>query len=275
MSDDLIEIPDVDEVQLMKVFETISQLIKTSIKTSPDIGGKNLASIHYKLFLDLYENKNEKSRLALLYLQAQLGNLISEAGKSQDIGMVIYAYTRHWLKFVLILETQMASLLSWYTFRQILPINLVPLISSIDEYLPINVDENASGLPDNIVREFKEFADAANEDAGEELKKWLSSLMRAALFYQDKDSLDTLRQFQVSSPELMNVDPTNFQFNTLFHQYGESWYQEILNRKKWISTLIDKLDLLSDNGILRMARGFYWTKFQETPLSLIIKKNST
>jgi hypothetical protein len=272
MSDEFVEIPDVDEVQLVKIFENIAALISNSIETSPDIGGKTLAGIHYKLFLDFHENQNEKARLAIMFLQAQLGKLISDAGKSEDVGMLIYAYTRHWLRFVLILETQMASILSWYTSNPVLPINLVPLISSIEENLPINLDPKTSGLPEDTIKDFKEFADASNDDAGEELKNWLDSLMRETLFHKNEISNEILIQFQGSFTDLMEVSETNFEFNTLFHQYAESWFKEILERKEWIQKLIKELDLLDDKSILRMARGFYSIKFEGTSFSEIVKQ---
>ena len=272
MSYEFVEIPDVDESQLLKVFDTISGLISKSISESPDTGGKTLASIHYKLFLDHFE-KNEKARLALMYLQAQLGKLISDSGKSREVGMLIYAYTRHWLRFVLILESQMATLLSWYTFQKELPINLVPIISTIEERLPILVDNKAPGLPEGVIRDFRDFADAANDDAGEELKNWLLDLMRNTIFHEDKPAQETLAQFQKSFPDLMNVDPFNVAFNTLFHQYGESWFNEIAKRKKWLNILIKELDLYNEKNIQKLARGYYWRKMGDPNLRLTVWRN--
>ncbi|MFW9928248.1 MAG: hypothetical protein ACFFD1_02540 [Candidatus Thorarchaeota archaeon] len=272
LSYEYVEIPDVDEEQLLRVFDTISNLISKSVKESPDIGGKTLASIHYKLFLDQYENKNEKARLALMFLQSQLGKLICDAGKNEDVGMLIYSYTRHWLRFVLILESQMGTFLSWYTFKKELPLNLVPLISSIEDELPILLDPNHPGLPEDIVRDFREFADAANDDAGEELKNWLDDLMRRAIYDKDRLSLDTLAQFQKSFPDLMEVDPFNIEFNTLFHQYGESWFNEIAKRKEWLNNFIKELDLYHEKNIQRLANGYYWRKFGDRSFGDVVKE---
>ena len=267
-----MEIPDVDEVQLMNIFNTIAKTISRSIKESPDIGGKTLASIHYKLFLDQYEKKSEKSRLALMYLQSQLGALICEAGKSEDIGMLIFAYTRHWLRFVLILESQMSTYLSWYTFKKELPINLVPIISTIEENIPIVVEKNNSGLPEDLIRDFRKFADAANDDAGKELKNWLDELMREVLYNNDDYSLKTLLQFMKSSSELFNVSPIDVEFNTVFHQYAEAWFHEILERKKWINNLITKLELFEEKNIFRLSKGYYWRKLGDISFGDIIKQ---
>jgi hypothetical protein len=272
LSYDYVEIPDVDENQLMNVFDTISNLISKSVKESPDRGGQVLASVHYRLFLDQFENQNEKSRLALMFLQAQLGKLICDAGKSREVGMLIYSYTRHWLRFVLILESQMATYLSWYTFKRESTLNLVPIISGIEENLPILVEESSPGLPENIVRDFREFADAANDDAGEELKNWLDDLMRQGLYDNDEYALDTLTRFQKSFPEIFDVSPTNVEFNTLFHQYGESWFNEIVERKKWLNNVITKLDLFNEKNIQRLANGYYWRKFGGKSLGDIIKE---
>ena len=42
MSVDAFELPDVDENQLMEVFQTVSQLILNATKESPDFGGETL-----------------------------------------------------------------------------------------------------------------------------------------------------------------------------------------------------------------------------------------
>ena len=267
-----MEIPDVDEVQLMNIFNTIAKTISQSIKESPDIGGKTLASIHYKLFLDQYEKKSEKSRLALMYLQSQLGALICEAGKNEDIGMLIFAYTRHWLHFVLILESQMSTYLSWYTFKKELPRSLVPIISTIEETIPIVVEKDNPGLPEDLIRDFRKFADAANDDAGKELKNWLNELMREVLYNNDDYSLQTLLQFMKSSSELFNVSPIEVEFNTVFHQYAEAWFHEILERKKWINNLITKLELFDEKNIYRLSRGYYWRKLGDVSFGDIIKQ---
>ncbi|OLS25363.1 MAG: hypothetical protein HeimC3_15770 [Candidatus Heimdallarchaeota archaeon LC_3] len=272
MSYEYVEIPDVNEDQLMKVFDTITNIISKSIKESPDTGGKTLASIHYKLHLDFFESKNEKARLALMFLQAQLGKLICDAGRSREVGMLIYSYTRHWLRFVLILESQMSTYLSWYTFKKESPFNLVPIISAIEDNLPILLDDNIEGLPKDIIKDFREFANAANDDAGEELKNWLDFLMRQALYNNDDLSLETLSQFQKSAPELMEVDEFNVEFNTLFHQYGESWFNEIVIRKKWLNNVITKLDLFDEKNIQRLANGFYWRKFGGKSFGDVIKE---
>ena len=264
MSVDSFEIPDVDENQLMEVFQTISKLILDATKESPDLGGETLASIHYKLFKDFSDSKQQKSRLAIMFLQSQLGALISQAGKEKDVGLFIKGYTRQWLKYVLIFESEMASFLSWYTFKNELSLNMVPYISRIEELLPLAVDiEHLTGLPTNIINEFQEFADASNDDAGEELKNWLQNLMREALFYEDNEARGLLLQFQKSFADLMKVDPHNIEFNTLFHQYGESWYNEIQKRKEWLDKLIKGLDLFKEENLFRLIKGFYWRKFGE------------
>lgn len=261
MSADSFEIPDVDENQLMNVFETVSKLILDATKESPDLGGETLASIHYKLFKDFHETNQQKSRLAIMFLQSQLGAIISQAGKEKDVGLFIMGYTRHWLKYVLIFESEMSSFLSWYTFKTELPLNMVPYISRIEELLPLAVNiDHLQGLPEKVIKEFQEFADAANDDAGEELKNWLQNLMREALFYEDSDAKSLLLQFQKSFADLMKVDPHNVEFNTLFHQYGESWYNEIKKRKEWLDKLIKELDLFKDENLDRLIRGFYWKK---------------
>lgn len=267
MSADAFEFPDVDENQLMEVFQTISKLILDATKESPDLGGETLASIHYKLFKDFTDTTQQKSRLAIMFLQSQLGAIISQAGKEKDVGLFIMGYTRHWLKYVLIFESEMASFLSWYTFNNELSRNMVPYISRIEELLPLAVDiEHLSGLPPNLIKDFQEFADASNDDAGEELKNWLSNLMREALFYEDSDARSLLLQFQKSFADLMNVDPHNVEFNTLFHQYGESWYNEINKRKEWLDKLIKGLDLYKEENLGRLIRGYYWRKLGGQPL---------
>lgn len=273
MSVDAFEIPDVDENQLMQVFETISKLILDATKESPDLGGETLASIHYKLFKDFNESKQQKSRLAIMFLQSQLGAIISQAGKERDVGLFIMGYTRHWLKYVLIFESEMSSFLSWYTFNNELPLNMVPYISRIEELLPLAVDiEHLSGLPTKVIKEFQDFADASNDDAGEELKNWLQNLMREALFYEDTDARGLLIQFQKSFADLMKVDPHNIEFNTLFHQYGESWYNEIKKRKEWLDKLIKGLDLFKEENLDRLIRGFYWRKLGGKPFRFAIDK---
>jgi hypothetical protein len=278
MSYDIVDtLPDVDENELVNVFTTITDLITNAIKnTSPDHGGEVLASIHYKLFLDFEENKHDKSRLALMYLQSQLSNIISQAGKKKEIGQFLYGYTRHWLKFILIFESEMSSFLSWWTFKPEIR-NMVPYISSIEDYLPVLVDvENTEPLPENVIKEFQEFADASNDDAGEELKNWLQGLMRQALFYEDDFSKKLLQQFQKSFSDLMKVFDEDFafnvQFNTLLHQYGESWYEEIKKRKIWLNKLITKLDLFNEESLDRLVRGFYWRKLDGEPLKQVITK---
>ena len=276
MSADSFEIPDVDENQLMDVFETVSKLILDATKESPDFGGETLASIHYKLFKDFYETKQQKSRLAIMFLQSQLGAIISQAGKEKDVGLFIMGYTRHWLKYVLIFESEMSSFLSWYTFKNELTLNMVPYISRIEELLPLAVNETiGGGLPENTIKEFQEFADAANDDAGEELKNWLQNLMREALFYEDNDARTVLLQFQNSFSDLMKVDPQNVEFNTLFHQYGESWYNEIKKRKDWLDKLIKELDLFKDENLDRLIRGFYWRKFGDNSLRVALHQTSS
>ena len=273
MSVDSFEIPDVDENQLMEVFQTISKLILDATKESPDLGGETLASIHYKLFKDFSDSKQQKSRLAIMFLQSQLGALISQAGKEKDVGLFIMGYTRHWLKYVLIFESEMASFLSWYTFKNELSLNMVPYISRIEELLPLAVDiEHLTGLPTNIINEFQEFADASNDDAGEELKNWLQNLMREALFYEDNEARGLLLQFQKSFADLMKVDPHNIEFNTLFHQYGESWYNEIQKRKEWLDKLIKGLDLFKEENLFRLIKGFYWRKFGEKSFRIAINQ---
>ena len=273
MSADAFEFPDVDENQLMQVFETISKLILDATKESPDLGGETLASIHYKLFKDFNENKQQKSRLAIMFLQSQLGAIISQAGKEKAVGLFIMGYTRHWLKYVLIFESEMASFLSWYTFKNELSRNMVPYISRIEELLPLAVDiDHLSGLPEKVIKEFQEFADASNDDAGEELKNWLQNLMREALFYEDNDARSLLMQFQKSFADLMKVDPHNIEFNTLFHQYGESWYNEIKKRKEWLDKLIKQLDLFKDENLDRLIKGFYWRKFGDNSFRLAVNK---
>jgi hypothetical protein len=273
MSVDAFEIPDVDENQLIEVFQTISTLIIDATKESPDLGGETLASIHYKLFKDFNDSKQQKSRLAIMFLQSQLGSLISQTGKEKDVGLFIMGYTRHWLKFVLIFESEMASFLSWYTFNNELSLNMVPYISRIEELLPLAVNiENNPGLPENVIKEFQEFSDASNDDAGEELKNWLQNLMREALFYEDSEAKSVLVQFQKSFADLMQVDPQNVEFNTLFHQYGESWYNEIKKRKIWLDRLIKELDLYSDQNLSRLIRGYYWRKFSGKPLRLALRQ---
>ena len=273
MSMDAFELPDVDEVQLMEVFQTVSQLILNATKESPDLGGETLASIHYKLFKDFYETKQQKSRLAIMFLQSQLGAIISQAGKEKAVGLFIMGYTRHWLKYVLIFESEMSSFLSWYTFKNELPLNMVPYISRIEELLPLAMDiDHTKGLPENIIKEFQEFADASNDDAGEELKNWLQNLMREALFYEDHDAQSLLLQFQKSFADLMKVDPHNIEFNTLFHQYGESWYNEIKKRKEWLDKLIKELDLFKDENLFRLIRGFYWRKFGDKSFRMALNQ---
>lgn len=270
-----VDFEDVDENDLMKVFENITDMIINAIKdVSPDHGGEVLASIHYKLFSDFDENKRDKSRLALMYLQSQLSSIISQAGQEKGIGMFLYGYTRHWLKFILIFESECASFLSWYSFNKEMK-NMVPYISQIEEYLPVIVNtEDSKGLPANVIKEFQTFADASNDDAGEELKNWLSNLMRQALFYDDSDSKDLLQQFQKSFTELMKVFDEDFayniEFNTLFHQYGESWYNEIKKRKEWLNKLITELDLFKEEKLERLVRGFYWRKIGGKPLKSAI-----
>ena len=275
LSYDVIEtLPDVDENELVNVFTTITNLITNAIKdTSPDHGGEVLASIHYKLFLDFDEKHQDKSRLALMYLQSQLSNIISQAGKEQEIGQFLYGYTRHWLKFILIFESEMSSFLSWYTFRREIR-NMVPYISSIEEYLPILADmHDANPLPKATIKEFKDFADASNDDAGEELKNWIQELMRQALFYEDEDAQERLKQFQKSFADLMGGAEDfafNVQFNTLFHMYGESWYEEIKKRKGWLNKLIKELDLFKEDALDRLVRGFYWRKIEGKPLKEVV-----
>lgn len=277
-SDIVDQLPDVDENELINVFNTITKLITDAIKdSSPDYGGQILASIHYKLFLDYDENQQDKSRLALMYLQSQLSNIISQSGKEKEIGQFLYGYTRHWLKFILIFESEMSAFLSWYTFRRELR-NMIPYISSIEEYLPVLVDvDSISGLPKQTIDEFKEFADASHDDAGFELKNWLQGLMRQALFYNDDYSKKRLQQFQKSFADLMGGAEDfafNVQFNTLFHQYGESWYEEIKKRKKWLNRLIKELDLFKEDCLERLVRGFYWRKIEGQPLREIVLKNT-
>lgn len=276
MEDDVeeIEIPDVDEEELMKIFENLQQMIEQSIKQDPVKGGKTLASMHYRLFQDLIEKKNEKARLALLYLQAQLGRMISAVEKEQEVGQLMYAYTRRWLHFVLLVEAQMASFLSYYTFRPELPIDIIPLVTQIEEKIPLNEDPNIPGLPESIVQEFQAFADAANDDAGEELKNWLNGLLRQALIYDDPSALETLNQFQISFPSLMQVGPLNVAFNTLFHQYGESWFQEIYMRKKWLNRLIQGLNLYEEEQLDRMLTGYYWSKLDGIPLKVMLEQRA-
>ncbi len=272
MSADAFELPDVDENQLMEVFQTISKLILDATKESPDLGGETLASIHYKLFKDFNESKQQKSRLAIMFLQSQLGALISQAGKEKEVGLFIMGYTRHWLKYVLIFESEMASFLSWYTYKTELPLNMVPYISRIEELLPLAGDiEHSTGLPSHVIKEFQEFADASNDDAGEELKKWLQNLMREALFYDDNEARGLLIQFQKSFSDLMKVDPQNIEFNTLFHQYGESWYNEIHKRKDWLDKLIKELDLYKEENLARLIKGFYWRKFGEKSFRMAVQ----
>ncbi len=274
MSVDAFEFPDVDENQLMEVFQTISKLILDATKESPDLGGETLASIHYKLFKDFNESTQQKSRLAIMFLQSQLGALISQAGKEKDVGLFIMGYTRHWLKYVLIFESEMSSFLSWYTTKNELPLNMVPYISRIEELLPLAVNlDHLSGLPENVIKEFQEFADASNDDAGEELKNWLQNLMREALFYEDSDARALLLQFQKSFSDLMKVDPQNVEFNTLFHQYGESWFNEIQKRKEWLDKLIKGLDLYKEENLGRLIRGYYWRKLSGKPFKSAIDQS--
>ena len=257
----------------MEVFQTVSQLILGATKESPDLGGETLASIHYKLFKDFYETKQQKTRLAIMILQSQLGAIISQAGKEKDVGLFIMGYTRHWLKYVLIFESEMSSFLSWWTFKKELPINMVSYISRIEELLPLAVNvDSLQGLPEKIIKDFQEFADASNDDAGEELKNWLQNLMREALFYEDHDAQSLLIQFQKSFSDLMKVDPHNVEFNTLFHQYGESWYNEIKKRKEWLDKLIKGLDLYKDDNLFRLIRGFYWRKLGDNSLRIALSK---
>ena len=96
--------------------------------------------------------------------------------------------------------------------------------------------------------------------------------MRQALYDNDDLSLETLAQFQKSAPELMEVDEFNVEFNTLFHQYGESWFNEIVIRKKWLNNLITKLDLFQEKNIQRLANGYYWRKFGGKSLGDVIKE---
>ena len=96
--------------------------------------------------------------------------------------------------------------------------------------------------------------------------------MRQALYDEDDISLETLEQFQKSAPELMDVSPMNVEFNTLFHQYGESWFNEIIIRKKWLNNVITKLDLFNEKNIQRLANGYYWRKFGGKSFGDVVKE---
>ena len=78
-------------------------------------------------------------------------------------------------------------------------------------------------------------------------------------------------KFDEISKEIVPINPfentTKLILGLLFRPYF-SKHPRV--RKKWITTLIEKLDLLSDKGLLRMARGFYSIKLSGKPFREVV-----
>lgn len=258
----------VDQKEVADIFSAIETTLKSAFSKNIEEGGRALAQIHHNLLESAVLGGSEKGRLSLLFLKSKLESFIDEPTM---IGSLLVAYSRHWLRLILILESQAYNYLSWISCTPEEPLPYEDILENLNNVLPLE-DDLTSVSPNRSVTEMLgSYQEKDSTKMGQELQAWIYSVMRQVL-EGDEQSLLLLGSFQAVFPTIIAED---FVLNEVVHEFAKAWFRSSLQLKRWFNTFGARLP---EDVRPLLSRGYYWSKLSrvsDQPLSKALKNHLT